>query len=159
MKASSKPFLTKDLFLKRYKVQPLATLDAKEHDLHNLVEYFSELFSKESHEPENFKKLVAEPDEMIFNSAHPPPSTKYKRKSSEKTTYYSPFEGTKLAEGRGEEKIWFYLDEDHQVSGPHSTRDMDDWFNHGALHGSTKVAYNQKEKFTKIYKFMEIFQV
>ena len=163
MKASSKPFLTKDRFLKRYQVQPLTSLNEveHEHDLHNLVEYFSELFSKESHEPENFKKLVAEPDEMIFNSIHPhpPPSTKFKLKSSEKTTLYSPFEGTNLAQGKPNEKLWYYLDEEHQVNGPHSTRDMDDWFNHGTLHGSTKIAYNQKEKFSKIYKFMEIFKV
>lgn len=35
---------------------------------------------------------------------------------------------------------------------------MDRWFNRGEIHESTKVAYDQKQKFCKIYKFMEIFK-
>ncbi len=98
---------------------------------------------------------------IIFHASHPPHITSpqfHPKFYDEKKTLYSPFETTGLTKNRLDEKIWFYLNENVQIKGPFSTVDMDRFFNHGELHGSTKVAYDQKEKFCKIYKFVEIFR-
>ena len=154
----------RETLLKRYAVQSIDYIDSifPASDLKGLILDYSELFSLESHEPENFKKnLVSETDHALmpvtYHSQHIP-SPKFKPKFyDEKKTLYSPFEATGLTQNRLDEKLWFYLDEDAFIRGPYSTIDMDRWFNHGELHGSTKVAYDQKEKFCKIYKFVEIF--
>lgn len=164
MHASAGQPHSKDALLKKYCVQSVDFLDQRfpDSDLKSLLQDFFELFSTESHEPENFKKnLVSDVDHAVIpaNQHVFAGSPKYKPKFfEEKKTLYSPFESTGLTKNRLDEKVWFFLDEDAVIRGPFSTVDMDRWFNHGELHGSTKVAYDQKEKFCKIYKFVEIFK-
>lgn len=158
--------IPRDTLLKNYSVQPIEYIDSffPSAELRTLIQDYSELFCLESHEPENFKKnLISETDHalmpVVIHHNQYATSPKFKTKFyDEKKTLYSPFEATCLTINRLDEKLWFYLDEEGHTKGPFSTVDMDRWFNHGELHGSSKVAYDQREKFCKIYKFVEIFK-
>ena len=153
--------IPKETLLKRYIAQTVENVELlfPSSDLKGLIQDYSELFCIDSHEPESFKKnLSSELDHALMPVVLHQASPKLKPKFyDEKKTLYSPFEATGLTKNHLDSKVWFYFDEDN-IRGPFSTVDMDSWFNHGELHGSTKVAYDQKEKFCKIYKFVEIFK-
>lgn len=153
--------IPKDFLLKKYHVHTVEEVEAlfPSSEFKTLIQDYAELFCNDSHEPESFKKnLSSDLDHALMPVVSHQPSPKFKPKFyDEKKTLYSPFEATGLTKNRLDAKVWFYLDEESNIKGPFSTVDMDSWFNHGDLHGSTKVAYDQKEKFCKIYKFVDIF--
>lgn len=154
--------ISKEAILKKYATQTIEYIDSlfPSSEIKGLILDYSELFCTDSHEPESFKKnLSSDLDHALMPNIPHQPSPKFHPKFyDEKKTLYSPFEATGLTKNRLEAKVWFYLDEESKIKGPFSTVEMDSWFNHGDLHGSTKVAYNQKEKFCKIYKFVDIFK-